>query len=141
MLISEFGAAICFSYPRERRKSQMVYSSRIQSTDMAEKLRQSDPVRDCAQILRKECEVFDFLLDGSLNSSEDIAKSSKHFCENRPSSWNLFFSSLIPGRSISSNISRKCGMVFQIIYHLVHNGAKKTPLHVSLCPIIHDTCR
>ena len=141
MLISEFGAAICFSYPRERRKSQMVYSSRIQSTDMAEKLRQSDPVRDCAQILRKECEVFDFLLDGSFNSSEDIAKSSKHFCENRPSSWDLFFSSLIPGRSISSNISRKCDMVFQILFYLVHNGSKKTPLHVSLCQTIHDTCR
>ena len=109
----------------------MIYSSRIQFADMVEKLQQSDPVRDCAQILRKECIVFDFLLDGSFNSSEDIAKSSKHFCENRPPSWDLFFSSLIPGRSISSNISLKCDMVFQILFYLVHNGGAKRRLYTS----------
>ena len=31
--------------------------------------------------------------------------------------------------------------LFQIFFTAIHNGQKKTPLHVSLCETIHDTCR
>ena len=32
-------------------------------------------------------------------------------------------------------------MIFQIIYHIIHNGTQKTPLHISLTEAIYDICR
>ena len=31
--------------------------------------------------------------------------------------------------------------IFQIIYNLIHNGKRKTPMHVALPEAVHDTCQ
>ena len=44
-------------------------------------------------------------------------------------------------RSTSEDLTRKCDTLFQQIFYLIHNGRKKTPLHVSLTQSIHDKCQ
>ena len=36
---------------------------------------------------------------------------------------------------------RKCDSIFQEFFYLIHNGHKKTPLHVSLSETVHDISR
>ena len=38
-------------------------------------------------------------------------------------------------------MQRKCDSIFQIVFSLVHNGQKKTPVHVSISQTIHEVCR
>ena len=47
----------------------------------------------------EECEDFDFLLQGSFNSLEDLVLSSAHYSKNQPSSWNSFFDAMFPTRN------------------------------------------
>ena len=60
MLIAHFGEDICFTYRKEKRKSQLFFSTKIDSADIVETLRLNDPVKICAEKLKKECEKFDF---------------------------------------------------------------------------------
>ena len=135
MIIDLLGDSICFSYPRVRKKSQMFFSSKIKTIDIGESL------KECANVLRTECEEFDFCLDESFNLAEDATLSLKYYLKDCPPTWSAFFDSMFPYQSKSENIIRKCDTIFQIIYYLVHNGKKKTPFHLSLCESIHDTCR
>ena len=43
----------------------MFFSNTVRTEDMVETLRSQDAVRVCAQILKGECENFQFMLDGS----------------------------------------------------------------------------
>ena len=53
MLINEFGDNIRFSYQRDRKKSQMIFSYKIQSSDAIETLHNTDHVKECATLLRR----------------------------------------------------------------------------------------
>ena len=55
--------------------------------------------------------------------------------------WNTFFNAIFPYRQKPEHIKRKTDVLFQIFFAAIHNGQKKTRLHVSLCETIHDTCR
>ena len=55
--------------------------------------------------------------------------------------WTTFFNAIFPDRQKSEHIKRKTDVLFQVFFTVIHNGQKKTPLHVSLCETIHDTCR
>ena len=45
MLIAHFGEDICFTYPKEKRKSQLFFSTKIASAHLVETLRLNDPVK------------------------------------------------------------------------------------------------
>ena len=47
---------------------------------------------------------------------------------------------MFPTRCSSVAVKRKCKVVFQIVYNLIHNGQRKTPLHTVISQSIHDTC-
>ena len=141
MLIAHFGEEICFTYPRDKSKLQMFYSTNICPADLVETLRQTNPIKICAEKLRKECEEFDFLLDNSCCDAEDLECSLKNYKEHRPKSWELFFSTLFIYGKESVHIQRKCDNIFQMIFNMVHNGQKKTPMHVGLSETVHDICR
>ena len=66
MLIDHFDDKICFTYPKDRQKSQMFFSADIKSEDVAETLRRTDVIKICAEKLRAECQKFDFGLEGKL---------------------------------------------------------------------------
>ena len=119
----------------------MLFSTCICSADVIETLRSSDPVKYCAEKLREECEEFDFLLENSYCDAKDLALSLNQYKQNRPKLWDLFFNTLFPSRKKSDHIKRKCDNIFQIVFNLVHNGKKRTPMHVSIAQAIHDVCR
>ena len=140
MLISEFGQDICFSYPRDKQKSQMLFSSNVSSKDLIETLRSTDVIKACADKLKKECEEFNFGLSDTYCDGSDIDLSLKEYDENRPESWKLFLDALFLNRKRSEHIKRKCDNIFQIIFNMIHSGGKRTPMHVSLAQTVHDTC-
>jgi len=142
MLINQFGEDVCFTYPSDRKKSQMVFRTNIQCAEVVETLRSNDPVKLCAEKLRIECESFDFSLDNSYCDASDIALSLQQYEQNRPDSWNVFFDTLLTHRKMKSDhAKRKCDNIFQTVFNLVHNGKKKTPMHISIAQTIHDICR
>ena len=141
MLISEFGQDICFSYPRDKQKSQMFFSSNVSSNDLVETLRSTDVIKACADKLKKECEEFNFGLSNTCCDGSDIDVSLKEYDENRPESWTSFFDALFSNRKRSEHIKRKCDNIFQIIFNMIPSGGKRTPMHVSLAQTVHDTCR
>ena len=85
MLIDHFGDTIYFTYPKERRKSQMLYSTDIKCTDVAE-LRSTDTIKVCAERLRGECYKFEFHLEGTYNSKEDCNVSYETYTASHPQS-------------------------------------------------------
>ena len=106
MLIKRFADTICFTYPRNRRQSQMFFSAEIAPSDVVETLRSTDAVKVCAAELRKECENDDFGLDSSYCDAADLQISMDMHRKNR-SSWKNFFSVLFPYRRKSENIERE----------------------------------
>ena len=140
MLITHFGEEICFTCPSRQSKLQMFYSTNICPADLVKTLRQTDPIKICAEKLRKECEVFKFILDNSYSDAEDLECSLKNYKEHRPKSWELFFNTLFIYGKESVHIQRKCDNIFQMIFNVVHNGQKNTSMHVGLSETVHDIC-
>ena len=128
-------------YPRNMRNSQVFFSANIRSRDIVETLRSNDPVKICAEKLRKECTEFDFLLDSSFCHAEDVKNSFENYKNSHFESWEKFFNTFCPFRTRSLNIQRKTDSIFQIIFNLIHNGRRKTPMHVALAEAIHETCK
>ena len=75
MLINHFEEEICFTYPRDKQKSQI--SSKITSTDVVEMLRSTDVVKVFSEKLKKECEEFSFGLSDTYLDAHDIKLSLK----------------------------------------------------------------
>ena len=135
MRIDHFGDRICFTYPKDKRKSQMFSSADIKSADVAETLRTTDAIKICAEQLREDCKIFDFELAGSFNSAEDVDISYTKYIGNRPQLWERFFNIMFPYRPKSTK------GVFQMIHYILHNDQKQTPFHISLAELIHDNSR
>ena len=113
MLTEHFREEICFTYPLDRQKFQMFFSSKITSTDL---------VKVCAEKLEKECDEFSLGLSDTYLDAYNIELSLKEYEENRPESWTIFFDTLFSHRKRSEHIKRKCDNTFQFIFNIVHNG-------------------
>ena len=127
--------------PEDRQKSQMFFSAKVKSVDIAETLRLNDSIKSCAEKLREECRNYNYGLNNSYCSSEDLSVSLCQLTENHPMAWTTFFNAIYPYRQKSEHFKRKTDVFSQIFFTAIHNGQKKTPLHVNLCETIHDTCR
>ena len=126
LLIEFYGEDICFTYPKDKRKPQMFFSSPIRQADIVETLSDKNPIVECAQKLRHELYV---------------ANSLSQYKVDKPPMWKMIFNSLFPQRSRSENMIRKCDPIFQIVFNLVHSCRKKVPLHISISQNIHGKCR
>ena len=107
--------------PEDVKKSQMFFSTRVKSEDIAETLRRNDFIHKCGEYLREECQILDLGLAESYCSDDDIEISFNIFTQNRPKRWEKFNISF-PYRTQSVNIKCKSDMIFQIIYYIIHNG-------------------
>ena len=61
ILIECLGEDICFTYPRDKRHSQMFFRTRVSSEDIVESLRirnNANPIKNCAEILEQDCKNF-----------------------------------------------------------------------------------
>ena len=140
LLIEFYGEEICFTYPKDKSKPQMFFSSSIRQADIVETLHFKNSIAECAQKLRDECKNYSFNLDDSNCNARDTANSLNQYKLEKPPMWEMFFNNLFPQRSRYENLIRKCD-TFQIVFNLVHNCRKKVPLNVSISQVIHDKCR
>ena len=132
MLIDYHDDEICFTYPKDAKKSQMFFSTRVKSEDIAETLRRNDFIQKCGEYLPEKCQNLDLGLKGSYCSADDIEINFNNLTQNRPKGLEKIFNTLFPYRTQSVNIKRKSDMIFQIFYYIIHDGRKKTPFHISL---------
>ena len=141
MFIIRFGEEICFTYPKDRKKSQMFYFSSLQSGAVIETIRSNEPIEVCARKLSAECAEFDFGLNNSYRYARDLELSLQYYYRNRLSTWEMFFDTMFPNRQSSEQIKRKCDTIFQIAFNMIHSGQKKTPMYTAIAQSIHDTCK
>ena len=117
----------------------MFYSTGINCTDVAEKLRSTDNKKVCVEQLCDECYKFEFHLELTFNSAEDCNISYETYTARYPRSWKKFFNILFPYRTKCDFPHRtKCDTIFQIIHYVIHNRKKHNPFHVGLAELFHD---
>ena len=142
LLIEHFGDELAFMYPRDKKKSQLFFLSTIEAADIIETVRVNDPVEICAKRLKFECKEFDFGLNNSFRYANDFKLVTETLgSTDSLQCWDKFFDATFPARRSSEPIRRKCDIIFQIVYNLIHNGQSKTPLHTAIAQSIHDTCK
>ena len=122
MLIDYYGDEICFRYPKDAKKSQVFFSTRVKFEVIAETLRRNDFIQKCGEYLQEECQNSDLGLTGSYCSAGDTEISFNDLIQIRPKVWEKIFNTLFPYRTQSVNIKRKSDMIFQTIYYIIHNG-------------------
>ena len=133
-----------FVLPMNRRKSQLFFSTDIFPADIVESHRMNDAtnqIKSCALKLRDECKSFEFNLYSSYCDAKDLRIATNSLNENRPKIWTMFFKNLFQQTHMSSSLKRKCDLIFQNIYYIIHNGRKNTAIHTSIAQSIHDECR
>ena len=128
LLIQHFGEEICFLYPKDRTKSQMVFSNKLQTTGLIENLRATDPIITAAKLLREETKQYDFLPDDSFSASSDLIASHEIYQNRQPEIWKKFFDALLPNRKNYDGLQWKFDTTYQIVHATVTK--KKTPLDV-----------
>ena len=72
ILSDHFGEDLSFTYPRDKKKSQMFFLSRFKIEDVIETIRAKDPIEMFAKKLRSECQEFYFGLDKSFRYASDL---------------------------------------------------------------------
>lgn len=78
LLISTFGENISFSYPSLKNRSLMCFSKSCTSEDMAETIRSIDPIKVCADRIRKALLEIDFDLEDRFCDSKDLEMAWKN---------------------------------------------------------------
>ena len=142
LLIDHYGENICFTYPKDRKKSQMFFSTALRQVDVVESLcnkTSTSNIKSCAKTLESDIKLFKFQLDESNCDVNDVATCQSDM--KVADTWHIFVKHLCGQRSMSDEFARKSYVIFQQIYYFVHSGTKKTPLHVSIAQSIHNECR
>ena len=94
LLINYFGEGICFTYPNNRKKSQMFFSTNVRAGEITESLRSETDdgvIIACAKILREECSSYNFDVDNSYCDANDVNISFNIYKDEEPKSWETFF--------------------------------------------------
>jgi hypothetical protein len=110
------------------------------ATSIPEMLASSDYLGKTADLLKNECQNHDFGLDGKLCDESDLYNAEKQYSESRPPNWVKFFEKLVPNYRESEQVQKKCDMVYEIIYNIIH-GRKKSPLMVANSQLLHEKSR
>ena len=151
LLLHHFGDEILLTVPPNPSHSSMVFVNSIDKGDMAEALRNSNPVKETAlmmrQILLKESDP----LEDKFCDANDLSDAwcdmviPKPILEFLCTLLNVDFKCFYKDNENNPKISivkrRKIMALYQIIFFDVNNGEKKTPLHVLTSEMIHNECR
>ena len=63
LLTNHFGDQICYSQPKQLNKSLMIFSKSVTAESMAETIRSTDPIKQCAELIRQSLLDTDFELN------------------------------------------------------------------------------
>ena len=75
LLIEKYGNDICFTYPRDRTKSQIFYFRLTPSESFLETIRSKSIYKECANALKEECLSFNFEPSNTFCDANDLDKS------------------------------------------------------------------
>ena len=145
----------------------ILFSSKLTVEDVVQKMKSIDIVKDTARMIRQSLNTVEFGLDDKFGDAEELA-SSWNRCE-LPDILISFFATLfnIPQAILiksfldSDNIFEcddedlddapfaspqtaravKVKSLYQMVYYILHNGKKKTPLHVMIGHHTYDKCK
>ena len=134
LIIELYGDNVCFTYPGNKRASQMVLSTNSSPEVLVESLRVS-PVRQVATELAQELKEYSFGLQKSFCEPQDLQLSNDIFIKNRPQRWQEFFSYMFKGKT---TYHLKTDVVFQILHNILTEGKEPTPFHVMVAQGVHS---
>ena len=77
ILTDPLGDDLAFTNPREKKKSQIFYLSRVQIEDVTETIRAKDPIEMCPKKIRSECQEFYIGLNKSFRYASDLQYGMK----------------------------------------------------------------
>ena len=137
LIIELHGDGVCFTYPTNKRISQMVFSTKSNPASFLESTRVS-PVQRVASCLEQELKDYNFGLDRSFCDPRDLQLSLTALHENPPAKWEEFLSQLFKGKKISNIVKY---VVFQILHYAMSGGKELTPFHVMVAEAVHSLTR
>lgn len=137
LIIELYGDAVCFTYPSNKRMSQMVFCTKSSPEALIESLR-VPPIQQVATELAQELKEYSFELQKSFCEPQDLKISMNLFSKNPPPTWTEFCSYLFKGKTTSQ---LKTDVVFQILNYILTDGKDPTPFHVMVAQAVHGLTR
>ena len=101
LLIDHYGKNICFTYPKDRKKSQIFFSTALRQVDAVGSLRNKTSTFDiisCAKTLECDMKLFKFQLGESNCDANDVATCQSDM--KVPDTWHIFMKHLCGQRSM-----------------------------------------
>ncbi len=102
LIIELYGDAVCFTYPNNKRKSQMVLGTNSSIKPLVESLRVS-AAQKVATELAQELKDYSFGLKMSLCEPQDLQLSMDKFQGSPPPLWAEFCSHMFKGKTTASS--------------------------------------
>ena len=157
-LSEELGKSIQFCTPGRKNQSLFVYSSSVSTADIINTIRSLDTIKSGAKLTRTALKQVDFKLQDRFCDAEELKQSWLN--TKIPDELLTFFSELFDikktklieeyhNETVSDDAKNdqfpgkypKIGSLFQIMYYDLHNGYKKTPLHIMNACEIYEKCK
>ena len=161
-LSEELGKSIQFCTPDRKNQSLFVYSSSVSTADIINTIRSLDTIKSAAKSIRTALKQVDFKLQDRFCDAEELKQSWLN--TKIPDELLTFFSELFDikktklieeyhNETVSDDAKNdvkndqfpgkypKIGSLFQIMYYDLHNGYKKTPLHIMNACEIYEKCK
>ena len=128
LIIEKYVDAVCFTYPGNKRKSQIVLCTNSSPEALVESLR-VPPVQQVATELAQELKEYCFGLKATLCEPQDLQLSMDTFQKNSPLKWTEFCSFMFKGKTTAQ---LKIDAVFQILHNILTDDKEPTPFHVMV---------
>ena len=137
LIIELYGDTVCFTYPCNKRKSQMVLKTNSSPKPLVKCLHVS-PAQKVATELAQELKEYSFGLKMSLCEPQDLQLSMDKLQSNPPPLWAEFCSHMFKGKTTAQ---LKINVVFQILHYILTDGTEPTPFHVMVGQGVHSLTR
>lgn len=165
LLMNYFGKRITFSRSKQVNKSFMFFGQNVTAENMAETIRDTDPIRQCGEVIRQCLMDYDFGLQDRFCDANDLKQAWKSMripnvlLKFLGTVFNFDIESfedackvLLQGddeegdeceteMGVSKSRCRQMLALFQTMFYVLHSGRKSTPLHVLNSQSIYDTCK
>ena len=86
----------------------------------------------CAEKLQSKSKAYDFNLNATLITANDLQLSLDKYRENGPASLKVSFQALCPSWKTSETVRKKVDVIFQIFHNLLNDSLQNIALHVAL---------
>jgi len=113
LLTNHFGDQICYSQPKQLNKSLMCFSKSVTAKSVAETIRSTDPIKQCAELIRQSLLDTDFELNNRFCDANDLKTSWNNV--NIPEPLLKFFKALYRFDATEPNRRMSMRMLHQML--------------------------